>query len=435
MTSKKKIAVSAIAVGSAAVIALGGTFAWQSISQTALNEAMATINPGGRLHDDFNGQNKNVYVENFTSGEGATTIYARVRLDEYMEIGQGAGAAEGNEAVSVIGGAELDDKSTWTTRLPSGSTLVDEEGDAYWTWEMGGQGVYMPTFNKNKDSLQADINGTYDGLSDSDNIHYDDYVEYEVGNTKTDNAYYDADTNDADEGQGTGGGAGGAENVNYTAASEEHTAAMTGTATVITMQEWIEDYDMAPGAYWVWDTDGWAYWAQGIEPGQTTGLLLDEIIHANPPSDSWYYGINVVGQFVTADDIGFLNNTGFYDAEAGAAPTAAAEVLLETITGADIPNTTVTVTAQDNAATVAAGSTLQFTAAAIVDETGSPVDPPAAFTWKVTGGTEGTSITDGLLSVDAGEPADTELTITATYTEDGVPYVGTCKVTVTGAGA
>ena len=64
MTSKKKIAASAVEVGTAAVLALGGTFAWQSISQEALNEAMDTINPGGRLHDDFNGQNKDVYVEN-----------------------------------------------------------------------------------------------------------------------------------------------------------------------------------------------------------------------------------------------------------------------------------------------------------------------------------------------------------------------------------
>ena len=85
MTSKKKIAASVGAVGLAAVIALGGTFAWQSISQTALNEAMDTINPGGRLHDDFNGSNKNVYVENFT--KDGTAIFARVRLDEYMEIG------------------------------------------------------------------------------------------------------------------------------------------------------------------------------------------------------------------------------------------------------------------------------------------------------------------------------------------------------------
>ena len=45
MTTKKKIAASIGAVGMAAVIALGGTFAWQSISQQALNETMATVNP------------------------------------------------------------------------------------------------------------------------------------------------------------------------------------------------------------------------------------------------------------------------------------------------------------------------------------------------------------------------------------------------------
>ena len=86
MTQKKKKTLAAAgAVALAAIIALGGTFAWQAISQTALNEAAATLNPGGRLHDDFDGRNKDVYVENFT--DDGTAIFARVRLDEYMEIG------------------------------------------------------------------------------------------------------------------------------------------------------------------------------------------------------------------------------------------------------------------------------------------------------------------------------------------------------------
>ena len=40
---------------------------------------------------------------------------------------------------------------------------------------MDGNTVYLPTFNKNKDSLAADINGTYDGESADDDLHYDDY--------------------------------------------------------------------------------------------------------------------------------------------------------------------------------------------------------------------------------------------------------------------
>ena len=324
MTSKKKIAASVGAVGLAAVIALGGTFAWQSISQAALNAAMDTINPGGRLHDDFNGSNKNVYVENFT--KDGTAIFARVRLDEYMEIGN-------ENPVSVVDGALRDDKTTWTTRTPDSEGLLNEDETPvpYWTWKMGGQGVYMPTFNMNKDSLAADINGTYEGTKEGDDVHYDDYEEYEVGQTADGDEVYDADTNDADEGENAVEG----ENI-HTVKDQMHTADLTGTAKVITMQEWI-DGGCQIGDFWVWDEDGWAYWARPIKSGETTGLLLDEIVHENPPSDSWYYGINVVGQFVTADDIGFLNGTGFYDTNAGSAPTGDAEKLLEIITGTKIP--------------------------------------------------------------------------------------------------
>lgn len=280
----------------------------------------------------------------------------------------------------------------------------------------------------NKDSLKADVNGTYDGTSDIDDIHYDDYVEYSVGDEVIDDEIYDADTNDIDEEMPLEG-----TNIN-TVSDQTHTAALTGTATVITMQEWI-DGGMQIGDFWVWDTDGWAYWAKPIASGETTGLLLDEIVQYNPPSDSWYYGINVVGQFVTADDIGFLNNTGFYDAEAGSVPTPAAELLLEKITGTDIPNTTVTVTAAGEAETVTAGNTFQFTAKAIVDETGLDVEPSATFSWSVSGGKESTSISeDGLLTVGADETSETELTVTATYTKDGVPYTGTATVKVASAG-
>ncbi len=426
MTSKKKIAASVGAVGLAAVIALGGTFAWQSISQTALNETMDTINPGGRLHDDFNGKNKDVYVENFTEGEGATTIYARVRLDEYMEIGVAGGAA-----TPLVAETSRDDVTTWTTRLPGTENMTEDTTfGAYWDWSMGGQTTYMPTFNMNKDSLKADINGTYDGTSDADDVHYDDYVDYSLPEnaTKTDDEIYDADTNDVDEADPI-------ESTNITTvADQEHTVKQTGTAAVITMQQWIEEYDMAPGAYWVWDTDGWAYWAQGIEPGEATGLLLDEIVQSNPPSDSWYYGINVVGQFVTADDIGFLNGTGFYDESAGAAPTANAELLLETITGTNIPSSKVTVTAADSAATVAAGNTLQFTAA-VADKEDETI-AEATVTWSLSGAQQAdTTISEtGLLTVSASEAADTELTVTATYMDGDEAVTDSVTVTVT-AGA
>ena len=103
MASKKKAATTVVAVATAAALLLGGTFAWQSISQTALNEASDVINPGGRLHNDMwyvspEENNNDVYVENFDKED----IFARVRLEEYFEIVLNYGT-NGEKSVPIIG--------------------------------------------------------------------------------------------------------------------------------------------------------------------------------------------------------------------------------------------------------------------------------------------------------------------------------------------
>ena len=409
--SKKALAAGA-AVVMAAAIALTGTFAWQSISQQAQNEAMASVNPGGRLHDDFDGRNKDVYVENFTAPGEGTPIFARVRLDEYMEIGSGAGLKSGDDgfaekkATSLEVDAELEDVGTWKTHIPGAK---DNKFEAYWDWTTGGSTTYMPTFNKNKDSLAADINGTYEGTTPDDETHYDDYKAWNPGEQKTADAIYDADTNDTDEGEGA------LEGTNIEKKNETHTAKATGTATVKTMQEWLDE-GANPGAYWVWDEDGWAYWAQAIQPGEATGLLLDGIVLKSTLSDSWYYGINVVGQFVTADDVGQKNATGFYDTKAGRAPSKNAEALLAKIGVKYAPKADkVEVTAAGNANSVVQGKTLQFNAKV---KLGSEDAKDQTVTWTVSGNkASGTNInTSGLLTVAADESAQS-LTVTATHTD------------------
>ena len=67
------------------------------------------------------------------------------------------------------------------------------------------------------------------------------------------------------------------------------------------------------GKYWVYDTDGWAYWAEAIQPGEATGLLLDGIEPVMEPAEKWYYAIDVVGQFASSGDWGSADaQTGFY---------------------------------------------------------------------------------------------------------------------------
>ena len=338
--NKKKLATSAVAAALSAALLLGGTFAWQSVSQTALNEASDVVNPGGRLHDDFDGENKDIYVENFAD----EPIFARIRLSEYLAFTHNQGV-EGAEARSVVIGGENPE----TGERAYDIHYFDRENpaDAYWTWTTGGSTVYMPTFNMNKDSLVADVNGTYagpDGLIEPPNEdRYQDNVVYVRGERKTSTEILDADANDHDEVKTD------FENIRdhmksgyiITVENSEHIAKETASAELISIGDWLAKVDASEagydpethGNYWVYDTDGWVYWSAPIVPDTATGLLLDGIELTEVMDDSWYYAIQVTAQFVTADDIGKDDYSGFYDTDAGSAPTENAERLLELITG------------------------------------------------------------------------------------------------------
>ena len=418
-TKGRKAASAVAAVTVAAAILLTGTFAWQSISQTALNVKTVEVNPGGRLHDDFDGNNKDVYVENF----GDTPIFARVRLDEYMEIGAGAGLKTGDTdyeskaAKPVKVGTDINDMDTWVTHIP-GATAEDDPFHQYIEWEMGGQTTYMPTFNKNKDSLKADINGTYEGTDPGDDVHYDDYHAYSPGEQKTDDAIYDADDNTVDENPGV-------ENTNYTKQEEQHTAKVTLNSTVMTMEEWIEAGSQ-PGPYWVYDTDGWAYWAQAIEPDTATGLLLNGLTQLSVPDDDWYYGINVVGQFASMGDWGTAEgNDGFFGDDAGAKPTDNAVFLLNQAAGYKLK---VTVSAADDATTVKLGGTLQMSAEVTI---GGKKHANQEVKWSVFGRSDNTTniTSEGLLTMGNNERVGSTIEVRAVSTADD-STLGVYKITV-----
>ncbi len=290
---KRKLILVGVTFGLCITMMLTGTFAWQSISQYAKNEAMGEMsNPGGRLHDDFSfhaGGNKDIYVENFTSQADGMPIIVRIQLYEYMETGEDAGrnleAADRDVTVLADAGAKINEPLTWDIYKP-----VDGEDNhyGYWNWTMGGQTVYMPTFNKNKDSKDADINGTYEGTTPGDTIHFDDYKTYTVGDALTAIAKYDADDNDiTDSG--------------ITEVEEIHYAKETIAGTVMSMADWANNPVL--GDFWVYDTDGWAYWANPLMPDTATGLLLSKIQLSQTMKDKWYYGIYVESQMVTADEI------------------------------------------------------------------------------------------------------------------------------------
>ena len=348
MSNKRKTATAVAATAAAAAVLLTGTYAWQNLNQEALNASAGVVNPGGRLHDDFNGTNKDVYVENFAD----ENIYARIQLTEYMEIGTGAGLdfTSDERNVTVLTSREgtessYADKSTWQIHK-----IEENETDKYWTWTYGGNTIYMPTFNMNKDSLVADINGTFEGEDGTDGAaekydeqtgkytdqedRYSDYETYTEGQTLEGKEVYDADTNDVDEGEGAVVGT----NIREVEA-QTHTAKSTEHAEVVSMEKWmyeLSDEEKEANGYWVYDTDGWAYWSKPIAPDTATGLLLNGIELTGVVDDNWYYAINVTAQFITANDIGLPTDknpagSGFYDTAKGTEPSADALALLESI--------------------------------------------------------------------------------------------------------
>lgn len=320
---KRSAVVAALA---AVALLVTGTLAWQSISQKAINNFDGESGEAGaRLHDDFaddqvwtQGANKDVYVENYTGQnednplDTGRTVFVRVRLSEYMEMGEGSGlfsftgtsdpvdyqdldragtggtriADSNNKATPLIPGTSITEVADWPIHIPD--TVANEDGSEfhdYWDWKMGGQKVFMPTFNRDNTSFLAD------------RTDYDQN-QYTAGVTEKKPTTYSDPVLDKEE---------------------THTAKDTeNTAGVLTMAEWKAKgspmTDASGNGYWVGDTDGWFYWSKALAPGEATGLLLDEVTLTNEPDGSYYYAIHVVSQMATAGDWGDPEvPSGFYE--------------------------------------------------------------------------------------------------------------------------
>ena len=377
----KKRLKSAGAVTLAVTLLLTGTFAWSNSLSLVTNQAYGATNPGGRLHDDFDGTNKDIYVENF----GTQNIYARVKLTEYMEIGSesynNVDSTERN-ATSVVSTATLNDKTTWTNYFKKSDSSDKDKIAEYFEWTTnGGKTVYMPTFNKNKDSYVSDVNGRYVNevggafsyTDYKDGSHYTDYNVYKVGDEKEAFEIVDADDDTTDElseymvttainsadseALKTNLGAyltEGHVDANTKTVDDQantvtyekvkHVAAETIEASAPITMETYNGYGAdAKAAYVGWiidEEDGWAYWSQKIEPGTATGLLLDSIGELKKSDgENWYYAIDAEAQFITVDDewnggdaasapsdaaktaLGAMGLTKYKDADSQTAPT------------------------------------------------------------------------------------------------------------------
>lgn len=293
---KKKILASVIALSLLSV----GTFAWQSFSQEATNEVIEKVDtPGARTHDYFDGTDKNVFVENYATGDYAPDVYARIRLSEYFEYGKGAGNSDADTSnIKVVRGdikiadtPLFSDVDTWDVyKLGSVADASNESIRTFRDLELGGEIYYMPTFNQDNTSQEAEVKGNYrDEFGEVKEVPYDDYKNYEE--------------NDQDSGY--------VATAAETASTEtNHTAKSTENAKIIAMSDWLDlNEEEQIGEYWVFDTTGWAYYAKPIVGATASGLLLDGITQVSNPKSEWYYAIDVKVQLATLGDWGDQQST------------------------------------------------------------------------------------------------------------------------------
>ena len=139
------------------LLLIGGTFAWMSGNQRAINPWYFDVFHAGRIHDNFEPiwstsgrghqpgeHNKDVFAENF----GEQDIFVRVRLFEYFA----------QDGVPLEPHWNIDEPSTWSLYLGQPLDARVRRNDAATggyaadigahgiEWRLGGEKVFMPTF-------------------------------------------------------------------------------------------------------------------------------------------------------------------------------------------------------------------------------------------------------------------------------------------------
>jgi len=287
---------------------LTGTFAWSSISQRATNPLAGVFEQpdpteviGGRIHDHFDGENKDVFAENFSTDE---PLLVRIRLLEFMEI----------DGVSVVTGAQRDDFATWTPHIPYETVDNNQSGiREFVDWTMGGSTNFMPTFNQRTTgdrALETDTSGiAVDFVANGQTAGHYRYLPATPAGQSNFNDGSANFWNVGDEARGylyTDENEGNEPNIGHIARATQTPQAGIPNGGVIMMADWLNPanaFYRTTGNFWVIDTDGWAYWATLLPAGAATSLLLDAISMNEPDEADWFYAIHVIGQFASVDSL------------------------------------------------------------------------------------------------------------------------------------
>ncbi|WP_157456548.1 DUF6273 domain-containing protein [Carnobacterium maltaromaticum] len=382
MKNNRKRSLLAIAF-LAVLLFISGTFAWTSFSQRALNENDGEGgNPGGgRIHDDYNklSGNKDIYGENY----GDQELFVRIKLSEYFEM----------NGKPLVSGTTKDQRNSWTPYVLPETTAPTNDYRTYVNWTLGGDKVYLPTFNTNSSDLSTDAAG--------DAIDYITNGATALGDGSQDFFTKDQEVENPDD------------------ATQKHKAQSTlkQSKAPISMADWKAlPANEKTGDFWVVDTDGWAYWGNKLQPNASTSLLLDQIgmdeAALSTIDGKWYYGIDVVGEFVTENDVAE------FDKSEHGAPTEDGKDLLNEIVESDKFAYNIAFTTSVSNVQMKSNETKQFGATVTQTEVSkATIDTP--LTWSIAGGSFASIDQTGKVTLGDVEK-ETKLTVTVKAAEYGL---------------
>ncbi|MCL2654686.1 MAG: hypothetical protein FWD65_03185 [Coriobacteriia bacterium] len=275
----KKPVIAAIAVAVIAALMLGGAFAWTDFTQSKTNKFRGTYEADATLHDEFDGFNKNVFVEN----SGSNVIYVRVRLDEFMRVG----------TTQFDSKADARDKTTWTPHTWDGPTLADS-GNAdkgkfadYYEWNTTGWGGA-------RDYTPGTPGMVYTTLGPDGKVLPED-VDF-VSTGPASKPHHTADANEP-------------------MLMSEFKRLEEQDYDQMTPEDQAEWDSQVKAGCWILDDapakDGgaWAYWSLPLAPDTATNMLLQDVKLTHEPADDWIYRIDVKLQAVSLSDTDLWNDS------------------------------------------------------------------------------------------------------------------------------
>ena len=336
LAGRKKLLLAIVASALSVALALGGAFAWYDIAQHRVNKFRGTAEAEVTLHDEFDGVNKHVFVEN----SGTSTIYVRVRLDEYMQVGSTIFTMDTTKGWKV---PDIRNRSTWIPHTFGDPTKIGDCGHTdtpgagrfhdFYQWSMTGSSYEEGNFRAGTPGMVYDrlLPGTelVETMPDADgkmrlrgdlsaadaaimgNVAYGTMAPAQAPILLSSLSAV------TPAGYATQLG-----RINAHLASPEprdpfdNTEPRDGTGmtdlafyNVFVQGCWLLDDTAPPEA-----GGGWAYWSlplKGIEYnadgtinryGQATNLLLERVDLIQEPQDDWTYRIDVKLQAVTSND-------------------------------------------------------------------------------------------------------------------------------------